>query len=396
MAHYEYQAQTANGETTKGTVEALTVSQAVSELEAQGLTILAIGQVATAAAGQDGVVPISAFQADGNEPLRQLLANAMQESASLLPALRAAATEQSAGLRRQHLAEFVNILDRGDVPAAVSSIDRLAEHWIPLISAARAGQAAGALPRFFREWRDANQLSVQSRLAVSYAVIVLSLAGIVLAGLCAFVVPTFTNIFAGFGLKLPALTRFVMSLSEGVISGRILALIAAVVLLVGGVWFGLRFLPSGLKAAFGDRFGTFFGRSAALARFMGCAADLLEAELQPGMAIRLAGAATRSPRLARAARRWQPPEPGNRARADLARPILPTTVQYALAAEIAGASQIALLRELSRVYSERALARSSWTRGIVEPLAVVLIGFSVGAVVLALFMPLISLIQGLS
>jgi type II secretory pathway component PulF len=76
--------------------------------------------------------------------------------------------------------------------------------------------------------------------------------------------------------------------------------------------------------------------------------------------------------------------------------MLPTTVQHAFAAEMAGPSRIAFLRELSRAYSERALARTSWTRGIVEPLAVAFIGLNVGVVVLALFLPLIALIQGLS
>jgi type IV pilus assembly protein PilC len=71
-------------------------------------------------------------------------------------------------------------------------------------------------------------------------------------------------------------------------------------------------------------------------------------------------------------------------------------VRYAFDPGIADDARVALLRELSRVYSERALARTSWTRGIVEPLAILFIGANVGVVVLALFLPLISLIQGLS
>ncbi len=59
-------------------------------------------------------------------------------------------------------------------------------------------------------------------------------------------------------------------------------------------------------------------------------------------------------------------------------------------------SRVALLRELSRCHGEQAAMLLSWTLGVIEPLAIVLVGFIVGTVVVGLFLPLLSLIQGLS
>jgi type II secretory pathway component PulF len=59
-------------------------------------------------------------------------------------------------------------------------------------------------------------------------------------------------------------------------------------------------------------------------------------------------------------------------------------------------SRLRLLGELSQIYGERSLATASWTRGIIEPLAIILIGVIVGLVVLALFLPLALLVQGLA
>lgn len=77
------------------------------------------------------------------------------------------------------------------------------------------------------------------------------------------------------------------------------------------------------------------------------------------------------------------------------RNVLTFTILHALGSGEQRA-RIRLLREIGACYAERARRRFSWTRGIVEPLAIVVIGLVVGTVVLALFLPLISLIQGLA
>jgi len=59
-------------------------------------------------------------------------------------------------------------------------------------------------------------------------------------------------------------------------------------------------------------------------------------------------------------------------------------------------SRVRLLREIAQVNAEKVRLRLSWTRGLVEPVAIIVIGLVVASVVVSLFLPLIKLIQGLS
>jgi type II secretory pathway component PulF len=60
------------------------------------------------------------------------------------------------------------------------------------------------------------------------------------------------------------------------------------------------------------------------------------------------------------------------------------------------AVRVRLLREISTCHAERVRAGRSWTSGIIEPIAICVVGLVVGWTVLALFLPLVSLIRGLS
>jgi type IV pilus assembly protein PilC len=60
------------------------------------------------------------------------------------------------------------------------------------------------------------------------------------------------------------------------------------------------------------------------------------------------------------------------------------------------AARIRLLREVGHCHAERARTRLSWTRGLMEPLAICAIALVVGFTVLGLFLPLIALVQGLA
>jgi type IV pilus assembly protein PilC len=75
---------------------------------------------------------------------------------------------------------------------------------------------------------------------------------------------------------------------------------------------------------------------------------------------------------------------------------LTATVVYALGVEAPVASRIRLLREISSCHAERVRVGLSWTVGVVEPLAIVVVGVAVGWTVIALFLPLVRLINGLS
>src|SRR5207248_9908107 len=110
-----------------------------------------------------------------------------------------------------------------------------------------------------------------------------------------------------------------------------------------------------------------------------------------------AGFATQSPRLRRASWRLAndidaggPIEPASY------RPTITATLLHALRGDLPLRPRVRLIQGLSAAYAERADRSLSWARGVVEPLALVVVGLIVGTAVIALFLPLFTLIQGLS
>jgi type IV pilus assembly protein PilC len=84
----------------------------------------------------------------------------------------------------------------------------------------RAGEAAGAmeviLDRLAKFMEKAAKLAGKIKAAMIYPTVVMSVAGMITAGLMIFIVPKFEKIFSELlgGAKLPALTRFVLGISN--------------------------------------------------------------------------------------------------------------------------------------------------------------------------------------
>jgi type IV pilus assembly protein PilC len=175
-------------------------------------------------------------------------------------------------------------------------------------------------------------------------------------------------------------------------------MIAALVLMLVVVFLNSsRLLPSSAFGWLSDWFRRPFRRRMAVARFARYLADLLEAGVSTPDALRIAGFTVNQSRMRRAA--WKLADDiestGLVSQQAYRRP-LTATVLHALAPEVAPASRVRLLRDISACHAERVRTGLSWTSGIVEPIAICLVGLIVGSVVIALFLPLVKLVEGLS
>lgn len=401
MPQFYYQALNADQQPVTGELPAANLAQAVAELESQGLAIESIGTTPfpSPATGESPFAPDEATRAAIEQTiLQEHLQRVMERSRDILPALRAYAQELPDGRRRRQLDVVLGILERGDAAEATRTLATLPGYWIPLLGAATTSRDPGRILReFVQESERAQELQRQWWLAISYPALLGGLSLVVLVALSIFVIPMFRDIFDGFGLNLPLYTRLILNLSAWIASGRILLVAAALIV----VWIvlrqAMRLLPLSLRNWCGDHLGVRWGRATALARFSQFTADLLEAELEVPQAVRLAGFATGNPTIRRAAGRivgsltfgTDPAHSG------VSR-ILTSTILHALGEGTAAEARIPLLREISVCYAERARRRLSWTRGLLEPLAICAIGLIVGATVLALFLPLVSLVNGLA
>ncbi|HZZ09751.1 MAG TPA: type II secretion system F family protein [Paraburkholderia sp.] len=164
------------------------------------------------------------------------LASLLRAGLPLAPALDLLA--QAQGGRRQGMPRIVGTLAR-DITSGLRFSAALQRHpaqfnalYCQLVE---VGEAAGALsPILARIADDRERAAAQRakvRAALTYPIVILLLALAITAALLIWVVPTFKQIFDGFGAKLPAPTQFVLALSAGAArwSVPLAAMIAAAV-----------------------------------------------------------------------------------------------------------------------------------------------------------------------
>jgi type IV pilus assembly protein PilC len=269
----------------------------------------------------------------------------------------------------------------------------LPEYWIPLLSAAAASGDAGRVIRdFIKESRETTEFRWQRRRALAYPIIVAVIALAVAVALSLTVLPVYRELFQSFGLQQPHLTAWIFDAGRWLASGWGAATIGGAALLAAlaalGVLPGVRWLRS-------TRWGSWFGRSTAIAQFTQFTSDLLSAGVGRGDAVRIAAHTTRHPAMQRAG--WALASAIER---DVDGPLavprpVPATAVYALHGDLPNAARQRLLTEISGCYADRASRRLSWTRGLIGPAAILVIGICVGVVVVALFLPMMSLVTNL-
>ncbi|HRE54246.1 MAG TPA: type II secretion system F family protein [Candidatus Competibacter sp.] len=111
---------------------------------------------------------------------------------------------------------------KGDVESGTSLSKAMAKHHLYFddlyCSLVHAGEEAGVLEvlldKIATYLEKSEALKAKVKKALTYPAIVLVFAFVVTAILLIFVIPTFEDLFKGFGAELPALTRFVIQVSQ--------------------------------------------------------------------------------------------------------------------------------------------------------------------------------------
>jgi len=238
--------------------------------------------------------------------------------------------------------------------------------------------------------------------ALFYPCVVLVVGFCLFAAMSLFVVPQFEKIFQDFGLKLPAITELVLHLGRHpielvVIPGLTLFVVLVLARLV------IRYTPKGRRiwaraVYFVPLFGTLV-RAARLAAFTELLGMLIEYKVPLPTAFRLAGGASSDPQMA--ARAGAVEERLNQGEtlgeAFRGRGLVPEWVAWlASAGEKQGALAPAL-REIAGIYRRQVETRAAVIRTILPPFIVVMTaGLLTAVFALALMLPMIKLLEGLS
>ena len=211
-----------------------------------------------------------------------------------------------------------------------------------------------------------------------------------------FLVPMFASIFETFGTTLPLMTEVLVDfsiamayLSIPIAFGFVFFGIALLLFLIGGQW----------SKALVDRV-PFFGSSAryaSMSEFCSLLAPLVETAVPLPDALRAVASTMQPSRLKSCSRALAASYDGSMGLADAAESRkFPQEIVHLLKWEQRGSAFGEILRSWSELFARMATGRSSVISAILAPLVMVGIGLFVGLIVIALFMPLVKLLNELS
>jgi type IV pilus assembly protein PilC len=132
---------------------------------------------------------------------------------------------------------------KNDIEAGQSIADAMVKHPLAFnnfyVAMVRAGEIGGILDVILKRLsvylEAAEELKGKVKSAMVYPIVVLSIAFLITVFLLIFIIPTFKEIFAGFGAELPAVTTFVLAVSDFLKSKFIY-----IAIVVGGIVFALK------------------------------------------------------------------------------------------------------------------------------------------------------------
>ncbi|WGS49459.1 type II secretion system F family protein [Paraburkholderia sp. D15] len=262
------------------------------------------------------------------------------------------------------------------------------------------GEAAGALPTVLARLADDRERAAAQRAkvraALTYPGAILLLAMMITIALLVWVVPTFKQIFDGFGASLPAPTRFVLALSAGAARWSIPGIIALFVV-AWSVTFLLRrseaarirfarvaltipvagpLLGSLCAARWSRALGTLLTAGTPLADAFGSLTHATGNAYFDHATRQIGDRLRRGERLAAAMR--------------AARCFAPEIVQPIAVAEESGALD-AMLIDVASLSDRQVDEKIATLASLCEPLVIVVLGALVGGLVIAMYLPIIQL-----
>lgn len=230
MPQYIYTAVNASGKELKGKIVAASAEEATEALKKQQLFITSLKdadakkRTAAKKGGKGGMGNISigtpVIKKKELVVLTRQLATLLDAGLPLIRSLRTLERQAKNPLVQKVLGATADTVESGSTFAEAlakhpKSFDKLYLNMI------RAGEASGAmeviLNRLATFMEKASKIAGKVKSALIYPAVVLSIAGLVTAGLMIFIVPNFKKIFSellGPGEEMPGITMFVLKVSD--------------------------------------------------------------------------------------------------------------------------------------------------------------------------------------
>ena len=406
MTRFRYQATDANGQPVAGELTAESADVVRAELTARGLKVSDVrASDATADATSQPHKTAPLGRLDGAEAalLAEQMANVAQAGLPLSAGLRALSEEVPSWSVRRWLRAVSDRLEQGQSLSDVAS--QAAGSWPRyFLAMLDVGQRTGRLPEMLNECvvhlRTSADVRRQIWVALAYPLLLLFAAWLLLSFLATWIVPQMRPIFESFGIRLPQVTIIVLTAS------RVLEYLAWWFLPVAAVAIWLVWLgcdSCGLSHL-RDRLVShlpLFGaarRSAALGEFCRLLSLLVRHRVPLSEAIRLAAGSVRDADLRAAcfdlAMRVDSGQSLTAAAAGTRR--FPNDLLHLFRWADREEDFADGLQTASDMLGAQSRVQSHSLAVVCEPAITALLGSVVGITVIALFMPLITLLNGIS
>lgn len=392
LIRFAYQAQTTQGRTLSGVIEAATADEARESLQDMNLRVIEIELTE----GARSAAPLKGgeFMAF-NQQLAQLTSAGLPVEVGLRLIAR--------DMRSGRLSESVRRV-AAELESGVSLPDAFEKHrqlFPPLYgrlidAGVRSNQLSAVLFNLGRHMELMQRLRGTLWRAASYPIIILLGMVLVLGFIGQFIVPQFEEIFEDFDAAMPFMTMVVMSLAKwmmpiaiGVASAIVLGMMLWAVLSAAGKTQAILdyvVMPIPLIGA--------VLRRNLVARWC----DALKLGVQSGLdlpaSLELAGDAVASPLMKRDGQALiQTLEAGRPLDQHPPLIVAPETVPAAIHLASHQHDLPSLLDNLSQMYQQQAELRLSTLQSTLAPILLIVLAALIGSVISALFLPLVALMQ---
>jgi type IV pilus assembly protein PilC len=426
MQKFSYVAVDSAGKDVRGTVEAPDQSQAITKIRSQGIYPTAIGMVggagsakgaprpAAAAAPKKGglnvEIKLPAFLRGRVRPkdlmvLTRQLATLGEAGLPLLRGLRVLLRQtQSVPLREALVGMSESVEGGSTFSESLANYPRIFNNLY--VNMVRAGEAGGmlevVLTRLAEFMEKAEKIKNKVKGAMIYPAVVLTAAIGIVTFLMYSVIPKFRDIFNDLleGKELPPVTRFVIGASNVVKNNAPIVAVAVVALIVVyKLWSRTtsgRYVVDTVKMRL-PVFGTLISRTA-IARLTRTLGTLLSSGVPVLQALMIVRDTSGNTVIARAVQNIHDSVKEGESMTDpmaAAKVFPPMVVSMVEVGEETGALPDMLIR-VANTYDDEIDNAVAGLTSIIEPLLILFLAVIVGTIVIAMFMPLISIIGTLS
>jgi type IV pilus assembly protein PilC len=291
-------------------------------------------------------------------------------------------------------------LVKSDVEAGSSISAAFAKHprvFPPLmVSMVKAGEAGGFLDTSMRQIADNYEAEVKLRgkikAAMTYPVVVLILAVVMVIGMLLFVVPVFEDMFATLGGTLPLPTRILVTLSGWMKFLAPMLAIGTVGALAAwrrwGQTEGVRDVIDPLKLKI-PVFGKLF-QKVALARFARTLSTLLRSGVPILAALEITGDSTGNVVITKAlVEVKESVKAGESVSGPLAKhAVFPSMVVHMMSSGEETGALDDMLGKIGEFYDQEVEATTESLTALIEPLMIAFLGGVVGSMIVALYLPI--------